>query len=150
MGLAISAAAATWTLLVVMGNGDIHHDDSFRDKHACLEAESMALHGMTIEEKEAADQKAANAREVRDKAWRDAHPPYKAVTQEDLAMVKTAQEEIAKYGHPISGVLGSSLPYKTVGDDGLIYDWPANITEGTSWNTDPTQDIKYTKCFPNS
>ena len=115
-----------FTLITVSYGGEIRHSSGFATKALCEVAKSIALTGMTPKENKAADEAYAAWELARAKNWRDAHPPREPKTKEERAM---------QYGR---GIFGSSAPYSTKGEDGLIYDWPGS-GGGMSMPYDPNR-----------
>lgn len=138
-----------FTLITVTYGGEVGHSRGYETLYMCEQAKSLALTGRTIEANKALDEHlAAQAQEEADK-WRSAHPPRKPTTQEEI--------KIASGGFMARW---SSQPYTTVGEDGLLYDWPGNgsgswtisTSEYHAWEngryvSKTKRDIKHAECI---
>lgn len=144
----------TWTLLTVTNDGQVHHSHGFPTKYLCEQAKSLALYGLTIEQREQRNK--ANAAWKAEQAirWRKLHPGRKPVTPRELKMVKD---------NPNGSGWSISHEYDRVGSDGLLYreqgsgsSQSYNSNQGESvefvdgiWIKRYRHDVKYAECIPS-
>lgn len=122
-----------------MTNGGHVSSSRYETLHACKQARSIALTGATIEENERSRRDAQAREEGRLGKWREDHPPRPPTSVADLELV-----DLHKRGITIRGA--TCLPYSSVGEDGLIYDWPGGETYGTFRLTENPGQIKTAIC----
>lgn len=69
-GAASLCGQMPYTLITVTYGGEVHHSRGYETLRMCEQAKSIALTGMTIEEKDAADKERRRQREL----WEAEHP----------------------------------------------------------------------------
>lgn len=118
-----------YTLITVSYGGRIDHSD-FETLQMCEEAKSLALTGMTIEQNKAADEAYAKSEQDRKDAWRAAHPP-RVPTANELKTISRTMPMMC------------SWPFSTIGEDGLVYDWPPEGSESPFH--DPSEILEFVR-----
>lgn len=102
-----------WALITVTRDGAVHVARGFPTIAMAEDAKSLALTGMTVADLARSQRLAQEYMAAAAADWRAAHPPRRPTEAESADL-------------PRSGIFASSQPHSTIGDDGLVYDWPGS------------------------
>ena len=128
-----------YTLITVTHGGIVDHARGFESLEMCRQAQSIALTGRTLEAEAELQAQIRAARERADALWRAEHPPRAPVSDSDFKLIEWYKK------CTFNQIMGSNVPFSTVEEDGLIYDWPGSASGWGSFPPNPGK-IKFAEC----
>jgi hypothetical protein len=144
---------AAWVLVTVTEAGEVHISNEVPGMHQCAEARSVALTGMSIEEKDKRDKEQDADREKSYAEFRATHPGHPPETTpefdalRDLLQLDSNFETMPVNG-PVTFTSAGYFSFEYAARDMLIYKGRETTSTSTAYFSLP-HDIRYAVCAPS-